>query len=67
MKIKIHVITKLLILILNSSYSLAQSKKNKVLIIGMDGIRTDALSKAKTPNLDVLKSKGKFFNNIKFN
>ena len=65
MKTRVHIIAKILIFILNSSYSIAQSKKNKVLIIGMDGIRTDALSKAKTPTLDSLKSKGKFFNNVK--
>ena len=33
-------------------------KKPKVILIGIDGVRTDAFQKAVTPNLDRLKSKG---------
>jgi hypothetical protein len=51
--------TLLLILVMTMIFGLAQaSQKRKVLVIGMDGVRSDALQMANTPNLDALIASG---------
>ena len=41
-----------------SSFLLAQTPSSHVLVIGIDGVRSDALTAASTPNLDALVSEG---------
>ena len=48
------------ILILISIYSCNTKKENKVLIIGVDGSRPDAILKANTPNIDSLWKNGAY-------
>ena len=46
-------------------YSSLLNAQNKVLIIGIDGCRPDALLKANTPNLDKLWKNGAYIFNTK--
>lgn len=48
------------ILTLSLTTTLAEPLKKKVLIVGIDGTRPDALAVANTPNLDALKTNGAF-------
>jgi membrane-anchored protein YejM (alkaline phosphatase superfamily) len=41
-----------------TALSAAASQPRKVLIIGIDGVRTDALQQANTPNIDALIASG---------
>ncbi|OUT58578.1 MAG: hypothetical protein CBB71_12715 [Rhodopirellula sp. TMED11] len=42
---------------------IAQTPRNRVLIIGIDGTRRDALQRAQTPNLDALIQRGQLWEN----
>lgn len=53
-----HKITFLPLLLLFSLHVFAGGQKRKVLLIGIDGTRTDALLRANTPNIDSLIAKG---------
>lgn len=56
-----HFIQKILlanILVVLTLLSIAQEKEKKVLIIGWDGVRSDCLELASTPNMDNLLSQG---------
>lgn len=48
----------LLLLLASITFNLSASQKRKVLIIGLDGTRSDALQQANTPNLDGLIANG---------
>ena len=39
-------------------FLLGQTPSSRVLVIGIDGVRSDALTEANTPNLDALMSTG---------
>lgn len=56
----------LLAVLVPPSSTLQSAEHNKyVLAIGIDGLRTDALDAAKTPNIDALKANGSFSNACK--
>lgn len=48
----------LIVFTMTSVMGLAQQKERKVLFIGIDGVRSDALQQANTPNIDALTSEG---------
>lgn len=50
----------LLLLILITTITISSAQNNKVLLIGIDGCRSDALAAANTPNLDALMANGTF-------
>ncbi|MBN2777075.1 MAG: alkaline phosphatase family protein [Bacteroidales bacterium] len=52
-----QIMLSILVLLISISIS-AQEKENKVLIIGWDGVRSDCLELANTPNMDNLFSQG---------
>lgn len=52
--------TSLMLFVAMSTSLFAQVKEKKVLFIGIDGLRSDALQKANTPNMDQLMKEGTY-------
>jgi len=53
-----HLPVAIVVLLLTTSLLSAEEKSKHVLLLGIDGCRFDALTKAKTPNLDKLRESG---------
>jgi len=60
MKIRCHLLVAVLLWPLLQAASAAEPLQKKVLIIGVDGTRLDALAVARTPNINALKVGGCF-------
>ena len=58
MKKKLLIILTLVTIVASFNNGYAQEKQRKALFIGIDGVRSDALQQANTPNIDALTANG---------